>query len=64
MRDDGDAIHRTTVRMNLALRTDQKTAIEELAEAGDLTPAQVVRRLLDLGLEQWPERRVAVGVAG
>lgn len=51
-------------RVNLQIRADQRAAIDQLADAEDLHKGQVVRRLLDLGLAQWPERTDLEEVAG
>jgi hypothetical protein len=49
------AAARERARLNVAIRSDQKAAIDHLAEVEDLTPAQVARRLLDLGLKGWSD---------
>jgi hypothetical protein len=44
---------RRAVRTALMVRPDQLDTIDQIVEAEDLTRSQVVRRLLDLGLENW-----------
>jgi hypothetical protein len=53
MTDWGVQTTRGLVRLSVAVRADQRTAVERLAAAEDLTMAQATRRLLDLGLAHW-----------
>lgn len=60
----GERAARELARLNVMVRTDQKVAVDRLAEVEDLTPAQVARRLLDLGLAHWSERSSVEDLAG
>lgn len=50
--------HHGLVRLNVMVRADQRTAVERLATAEDLTVAQATRRLVDLGLAHWSGARL------
>lgn len=58
MGDRREDAHHGLVRLNVMVRADQRTAVERLATAEDLTVAQATRRLVDLGLAHWSGARL------